>query len=87
MGKINPLLESALDIAHFVAECAPHSMTIGVSDTTSYLIYYPTHEIDFKLKPGDPIRPNSMADRVEKAQQKRCLQSARHLYNYYGVAI
>lgn len=79
MGKINPLLESALDIAHFVAECAPHSMTIGVSDTTSYLIYYPTHEIDFKLKPGDPIRPNSMADRV--------LSSGKRLSNRVGAEV
>jgi len=58
MEIINPLLESAIDIARFIVECAPQPMTIGVSDTTCYLIYYPTHELDFKLKQGDPIRPN-----------------------------
>lgn len=39
MIKINSLLQSAIAIARFIVDCAPQPMTIGVSDTTSYLIY------------------------------------------------
>lgn len=79
MGKINPLLESAIDISRFIAVCAPQPMTIAVSDTTSYLIYYPTPELDFKLKQGDPIRPNSMAERV--------ISSGKRLSNRVGAEV
>jgi len=89
MGEINPLLQSAIDIARFIVECAPQPMTIGVSDTTCYLIYYPTHEIDFKLKPGDSIRPNSMADRVLSSGKRQSNRVGTEVFGipYIGVGV
>ncbi|HBW36137.1 hypothetical protein [Desulfosporosinus sp. BICA1-9] len=89
MEIINPLLKSAIDMARFVVECTPQPMTIGVSDTTCYLIYYPTHEIDFKLKVGDPIRPKSMADRVLSSGKRQSNRVGAEVFGipYIGVGV
>jgi len=64
-------------------------MTIGVSDTTCYLIYYPTPELNFKLKPGDPIKPNSMADRVLSSGKRLSSRVGAEVFGipYIGVGV
>lgn len=89
MEEVNAQVQAAIDTAKYIVECAPHPMTIGVSDTTRYLCYYPTEELNFGLKPGDSIKPDSMADRVVKSGKRLSARVGAEIFGvtYIGVGI
>jgi len=85
----NAQIQAAIDTARYIVECAPQSMTIGVSDASHYLCYYRTEDLDFRLQPGDPIRPNSMADRVMRSGKRLSVRVGAEVFGvpYIGVGV
>lgn len=89
MESVNTLIQAAIDTARYIVQCAPQPMTIGVSDSSRYLCYYPTEDLNFKLQPGDPIRPNSMADRVITSGRRLSARVGAEVFGvpYIGVGV
>jgi len=85
----NAQIQAAITTARYIVECSPQSMTIGVSDTSCYLCYYRTEVLDFRLQPGDPIRPDSMADRVMRSGKRLSARVGAEVFGvpYIGVGV
>jgi len=89
MENIHEQVKAAINTARYITECAPQPMTIGVSNTSQYLCYYPTKDLNFGLQPGDPIRPNSMADRVIQSGKRFSARVGPEVFGvpYLGVGV
>lgn len=58
----HPAVAEVVQVVEYLSRIASKEMTVSVADTEKYLVSIPAYNLDLKIKPGDPIKPGSVAD-------------------------
>ncbi|MTD31103.1 LytTR family DNA-binding domain-containing protein [Planomicrobium sp. YIM 101495] len=79
-------LGSLLDV---VGELFSDEISIAVSDREHYLYYRPSKRVDLKIKPGDPVKPGTIAHKALQTNQKASEFINRDVFGvpYHGMAV
>lgn len=79
-------LGSLLDV---VGELFSDEISIAVSDKEQYIYYRPSKRVDLKIKPGDPVKPGTIAYKALQTGQKASEFISRELFGtpYHGMAV
>lgn len=56
------VIAAALELINYLAVIGSKEMTISVADTEKYILNVPAERLNLNIKPGDPIKPGSIAD-------------------------
>ncbi|MED4015692.1 LytTR family DNA-binding domain-containing protein [Sutcliffiella cohnii] len=77
---------SLLDV---IGELFSDEVSIAVSNTEEYIYYRPSKRIDLKIKPGDPVRKDTIAYKAIKTEQKVSEFNSRDVFGvpYHGMAV
>ena len=85
--KVDP--KQIEEIMEVIKEFFPENTSIAISDTNEYIYYQPSKKVDFKIKPGDPIKEGSAAYKALTYGQKinSYIESDVFGVPYYGMSI
>ncbi|QHS22409.1 LytTR family transcriptional regulator [Virgibacillus sp. MSP4-1] len=79
-------MDSLLDV---FGELFSDEVSIAISNTREYIYYRPSKRIDLKIKPGDPIKQGTIADKAFQSRQKVSEFIDRNVFGipYHGMAV
>ncbi len=82
-------LEQFVDFLPYVQQMMGAGCTFGISDREKYIAYLPGKELVLPLKPGDPIKAGSMADKVITGGQQASNLVGKEIFGvpYMGIGI
>ncbi|API91966.1 MULTISPECIES: LytTR family DNA-binding domain-containing protein [Virgibacillus] len=77
---------SLLDV---IGELFSDEISIAVTSTTEYIYYRPSLRVDLKIRPGDPIKEGTLANKAIVTEQKVSEFIDRQVYGipYHGMAV
>ncbi|WP_342513784.1 LytTR family DNA-binding domain-containing protein [Sporosarcina sp. FSL K6-1522] len=79
-------LDALLDV---IGELFSDEISIAVSNKESYIYYRPSKRIDLKIRPGDPVKPGTIAHKALLEKQKVSEFIDRDVFGvpYHGMAV
>ena len=79
-------LDALLDV---IGELFSDEISIAVTNTKEYIYYRPSKRVDLKIRPGDPVKPGTIAHKALQANQKTSEFINRELFGvpYHGMAV
>ena len=79
-------LDALLDV---IGELFSDEISIAVSNQESYIYYRPSKRIDLKIRPGDPVKPGTIAYKALLEKQKVSEFIDRDVFGvpYHGMAV
>jgi len=82
-------LEHFVDFLPYVQQMMVAGCAFGISDREKYIAYLPGKELVLPLKPGDPIKAGSMADKVITGGQQASNLVGKEIFGvpYMGMGI
>lgn len=80
---------STLSLLDVMGELFSDEISIGVSNKERYIYFRPSKRIDLKIKPGDPIKPGTLAYKALTTGQKVSEFIERGIFGvpYHGMAV
>lgn len=80
---------STLSLLDVIGDLFSDKVSIIVADREHYIYSKPSQQIDLKIKPGDPIKPGTLAHKALHSEQKISKFIDRHVLGvpYHGVAM
>lgn len=80
---------SAVSLLEVIGELFSDEISIAVSSTKEYIYYRPSKRIDLKIRPGDPIKKGTIADKALISGQKVSEFINRDVFGvpYHGMAV
>lgn len=85
--KERTLLDSFLDVAPYLNAMTIADCAVLVCDTEKALVYYPGKNIDHKIRPGDPIKPSSVAGTAVHLGKRVLRQVDKEVYGFPYIGI
>ncbi|AMQ04538.1 LytTR family DNA-binding domain-containing protein [Sporosarcina sp. FSL K6-1540] len=82
----NLSLSALLDV---IGEVFSDEISIVVSNTEEYLYYLPSKRVDLKIRPGDPVKEGTIAQKAISQKQKVSEFINRDVFGvpYHGMAV
>lgn len=79
-------LGSLLDV---MGELFSDEISIAVTNTKEYIYYRPSKRVDLKIKPGDQVKPGTIAHKALLSNQKTSEFINREIFGvpYHGMAV
>ena len=80
---------STVSLLDVMGELFSDEISIGVANKEEYIYFRPSKRIDLKIKPGDPIRPGTLAHKALTTEQKVSEFIERDIFGipYHGMAV
>lgn len=80
---------SIVSLLNVIGELFSDEISLAVSNTNEYIYYRPSKRVDLKIKPGDPLREGTIAQKAIATEQKVSEFINRDIFGvpYHGMAV